>query len=372
MQMVTFDEFGPEKILEVYDAKTGMHGFVVIDNTALGPAKGGIRMTPSVSVDEVARLARAMTWKCAIAGLPFGGGKSGIIADTKSMNHKMDIIASFARALRPVSPSLYVAAPDMNTGEAEMAVFAEANGSLKSCTGKPANMCVRPGEECGIPHEYGSTGFGVFHASKVAAEHMGMEISGATIAIEGFGNVGSFAAKHLAEAGSKIIAVSDSKGCIYNEQGIDIEKLSDIKTKTGSVINYKPGKVLKNSEIFNLAVDIFIPSALPDVITEKNVNEVRAKIIVEAANIPVTAGAEKILHKRGVLVVPDIVANAGGVISSYAEYTGKGIDHMFKLVKEKITKNTKLVLDHADKEHLTPRDAAMNIAVERVREAMKR
>lgn len=359
--MIEFDEFGPEKILEVYDPKVKMRGFVVIDNTALGPGKGGIRMTPTVTKDEVARLARAMTWKCALAELPFGGAKSGIIADAKkiSKEEKKAIIQSFSRALKPVCPSLYVAAPDMNTAEEEMRWFAEANGSMKACTGKPKELG-------GIPHELGSTGFGVYHSTLVAAEHIGLKIEGAKVAIQGFGNVGRFAAKFLSEKGAKLVAVSDSKGVIYNPEGLDFEKLAKVKDETKSVINYEPGEVLKGEEIFELPVDILIPAATPDVITEKNVDKVKAKLIVEGANIPIPHDVEGILHEKGVMVIPDFVANAGGVISSYVEYIGGTPEQMFKLVEEKIKKNTKLVLELTEKEKLKPRDAAMKIAKERV------
>ena len=372
--MIGHDEFGPEKIVEVYDPKTKMRGVLVIDNTALGPGKGGIRMTPTVSTDEVFRLARTMTWKCSLAGLPFGGAKSGIIADPKKMSRdqKKAVIEAFAIALRPLSPKQYIAAPDVNTAEEEMRWYAEANGSWKSCTGKPANMCVGPGEKCGIPHEYGSTGFGVAYSTFVAAEFAKLDIKGAKVAIEGFGNVGSFAAKHLAEMGARIVATSDSKGTIYNDQGIGFEELSEVKQQTGSVVNYRPSQVLKNEELFLLDVDIIIPAALPDVINEKNVDKIRAKIIVEGANIPATPEIEKKLHERGILVVPDFVANAGGVISSYAEYKGLNPDHLLDLVKKKITANTKRVLKYAKRKKLAPRDAAMEIAIARVRKAMQK
>ncbi|MDI6825633.1 MAG: Glu/Leu/Phe/Val dehydrogenase [Candidatus Aenigmarchaeota archaeon] len=374
MELESFaDEWGPEKIIETYDPKTGMKGILVIDSTALGVSKGGIRMTPSVNVEEVFRLARVMTWKCALADLPFGGAKSGIIADPKkiSKEEKKAIIQAFARALKPVCPSMYVAAPDMNTGEEEMRWFAEANGDWKACTGKPADMCIQPGV-CGIPHEYGSTGFGVAHSTIVATEHIGLDIKNATVAVEGFGNVGSFVCKYLSEYGAKIVAVSDSKGVIYNTDGIDFNELSKIKKETGSVINYKPGDVLKNGEIFELPVDILIPAAVPDVITKKNVNRVKAKIIVEGSNIPVPHDIERKLYERNILVVPDFVANAGGVISSYAEYVGKTPEDMFKLVEEKIKKNMKIVLKHAKQKGISPRDAAMEIAQERVRKAMNK
>ncbi len=372
--MVNYDEFGPEKILEVHDYKTGMHGFTVIDNTSRGPAKGGIRMTASVSIEEVARLARTMTWKCSIAGLPFGGGKSGIIADVSKLTqeHKHNIIAAFSRGIKPICPKYYIAAPDINTAEAEMKVFVEANGSHKAATGKPSNMCIKPGEKCGIPHEYGSTGFGVFHATLLALEYAGIKPQGATVAIEGFGNVGNFTAKYLSERGIKIVALSDSKGCLYNENGLDYKAISEVKEKTGSVTNYKPGSVIAGEKLFELPVDILIPAALPNVINESNVDKIKARVIVEAANIPTTPEIEEKLHQKGVLIVPDFVANAGGVISSYAEYRGHNPDHMFQLVEKKIKKTVKAVLQASKKSGRKPRDEAMDIAMKRVKEAMEK
>jgi len=368
------DQWGPEKIIEVYDPYTGMRGILVVDNTALGPGKGGIRMTATVDVEEVFRLARTMTWKCALAELPFGGAKSGIIADPKeiSRREKMSLIRAFAVALKPLSPSQYVAAPDMNTGEAEMAAYALANGSLKSCTGKPSHMCVRPGVECGIPHEYGSTGYGVSHATRVAAESIGVKLKDASVAIDGFGNVGSFTARYLSESGARIVAVSDSRGCIYKPEGMLLQELEKAKKETRSVINYKSGEVLANEELYELQVDIIVPASIPDVINERNVEKIKAKLVVEAANIPATAESEKRLHERGVLVVPDIIANAGGVISSYAEYVGENPKGMFDMVEQKIIRNVGLVIRKAREEKTTPRDSALAIANERVGEAMEK
>lgn len=362
------DEWGPEKILQVYDPKVGMKGVLVIDNTTLGPGKGGIRMLPTITTEEIFRLARTMTWKCALAELPFGGAKSGIIADPKeiSKEKKMEIIRAFSRALKPVCPKLYVAAPDVNTGEEEMAVFAKENGSMKACTGKPAHMCVKPGVKCGLPHEYGSTGLGVVQAVFTAANYVGLDFEDATAAVEGFGNVGSYATEYLTQIGVKVVAVSDSKGCIYNLEGLEYEKLSKVKMETRSVINYRPGKVLDNKELFELPVDILIPAALSDVITKDNVDRVKAKMVVEAANIPVRPEIEEVLRKRGVLVLPDILANAGGVISSYAEYKGYNPKQMLKLVQRKIRRNTMTVLEYAKEKNIGPRDAALNIAKERI------
>lgn len=366
--MVEFDDFGPEKILEVYNPKVGMHGYLVIDNTALGPGKGGIRMTPSVSMDEVAKLARTMTWKCALADLPFGGAKSGIVADPKLLTpqKKLELIKAFSEALKPVCPSLYIAAPDINTAEEDMRAFAQANGSLKSCTGKPANMCVKPGEKCGIPHEYGSTGFGVFHAARIAVEYHGEHLKGKTVAIEGLGNVGSFAAQYFSDAGAKVVALSDSKGVIYNQQGLDYKKVLQAKQKMGSVTNYSSGKILPTADIVKLPVDLLVTAAIPDLVTTSNAQSVQAKYLIEGSNIPMTAAMEQILHKKGIIIVPDFVANAGGVISSYAEYKGMNPQDMFKLVEKKIIKNTNLVLEQAKKDGTKLRDAAMKIAVARV------
>jgi glutamate dehydrogenase (NAD(P)+) len=361
------DEIGPEKLIEVYDPKTKLHGMLCIDSTALGVGKGGIRMTPSVTVEEIFRLARTMTLKNALAELPFGGAKSGIVFDPKkhSVEEKKKVLVAFGRALKPICPKLYVAAPDVNTGENEMRWFVEGNGSIKSCTGKPIDLG-------GLPHEFGSTGFGVYHAVLSAVNFSKTEIKNATVAVEGFGNVGSFTAKFLWQAGAKVVAVSDSKGAIYNEDGIDIEKLIEIKRTTGSVTTYQPGNVVGHEELLKLPVDVLIPAAMSDVINETNVNEVKAKIIVEAANIPMKPEMEDVLYKKGILVVPDFAANAGGVISSYSEYRGYDKDRAFQLIEKKIVKNVKKVLRKSKKENVKPRDAAEALAKERVLKAMSK
>ncbi len=368
------DEWGPEKILQVYEPETGMKGILVIDNTTLGPGKGGIRMMPTVTIQEVFRLARTMTWKCALAKIPFGGAKSGIIADPKQMSEekKIEIVRAFSRALKRVCPSLYVAAPDINTGEKEMAAFALENGSMKSTTGKPVQLCVKPGVKCGIPHEYGSTALGVVQAAFTAANYLdGLDIDNSTAAIEGFGNVGSFVTEYFSQIDVKIVAISDSTGCIYNSEGLNYEKLQDVKSKTGSVVNYRPGKVIDNKELLELSVDFLVPAALPDVITQENVDRVKAKIVVEAANLPMRPEIENILSDRGIMVVPDILANAGGVISSYAEYRGYNPKRMLELVQRKIRQNTVKVIETALTKNVELREAAMILAKERITKMKK-
>lgn len=362
--MIDFDNYGPEKVVEVYNAKVGMHGFLIVDNTSLGPAKGGIRMTPTVSAEEVSRLARAMTWKCSLADLPFGGGKSGIILPKGTDNKKKaELIIVFANAIKNLCPSLYIAGPDISTTEVEMGIFAKENG-LKSVTGKPKRMK-------GIPHELGSTGLGVSHATLVALNYMKRNVKGTTVAIEGFGNVGWFVAKFLSQWGARLVAVSDSKGVIYNKSGLDFKKLVKIKKEKGTVTEYGSGSILPTQDILKVDADILVTAAIPDLIKIQDVNNMKFKLIVEGSNIPTTPDVEDALFKKNVLVVPDFVANAGGVISSYVEYINGTIEKMFKVVEEKITKNTSLVLKEADRLCIKPRDAAFNLAKSRVMKKCK-
>jgi glutamate dehydrogenase/leucine dehydrogenase len=373
--MIIKDKFGPEYIVKVYDPKIEMEGFLVIDNTALGPGKGGIRMTPNVTEEEVLRLARTMTWKNALAGIPFGGAKAGVVWSGGSNELKKQYIQSFARAIKLFTPKKYIAGPDVNTGEKEMQWFVEATGNWRSATGKPANLCMKvfgkPSERCGIPHEFGSTGFGVAQATKIAADLKGINIKKATVAIEGFGNVGSFTFKYLDEMGAKIVAVADRDGTIYNPSGLNFQKLSRIKSQGKSVKEYPHGQKLTHDEVFALPIDILIPAAVTDAINDRNKKTIKAKIIVEGANIPMKESIEEELFKKGVLIVPDFVANAGGVISSYAEYRGYNPKKMFELVKRKITKTTKIVLEESIKSHQNPRSIALKIAKAKVEAKMK-
>ncbi|MEM3031178.1 MAG: Glu/Leu/Phe/Val dehydrogenase dimerization domain-containing protein, partial [Candidatus Micrarchaeia archaeon] len=277
------DEWGPELVIQTYHQPTGVQGILVVDNTALGPGKGGVRLVPNVTVDEVRRLARTMTWKNALAELPWGGAKAGIVYNPRL--DKATHLKAFARRIRHLVPSLYIAGPDMNCGEAEMAVFAKEIGTPKAATGKPLAMG-------GLPHELGSTGFGVAKATLVALGHERIKPDEASIAIEGFGNVGTFTAKFLAEAGCRIVAVSDSKGTIYDERGLNVAKLLEVKHAQGTVTKYPGGKVLPTGDLFGLPVTVLIPGARPDVITEANYRNVRAPIIVEAANIPISPDIE--------------------------------------------------------------------------------
>jgi glutamate dehydrogenase (NAD(P)+) len=369
------DEWGPEKVLQVYDPDTGMKGVLVIDNTATGPGKGGIRFAESVTPLEVFRLARTMTWKCAAAGLPFGGAKGGIIADP----YKVDRVAwmkSFAKMIKPYCPSQYIAATDVGTTELDMAVFAHEIGDMRACTGKPA-------EVGGIPHELGTTGYGVSVALKVALELL-QDPKNSTadnstsskkeqrdkeirVTIQGFGNVGSFTARFLDElVGIKIVGVSDVSGFIYDKDGLNIPrlmidmrgrtKLSDLRNKSQQQGNNNKNissyhyNVLDKDEIFEVDSDIFIPAAMGGVIndnTAPKLLEHGIRIIVEAANIPTLPSADEYLNKNGVWIIPDFLANAGGVIGSFVEYQGRTEKEAFDLISYKITKNIKQVLAEA-------------------------
>ena len=358
-------EIGPEYVVRVFDSAIGMEGFLVIDNTARGLGKGGIRMTPTVTEEEVERLARTMTWKNALADIPFGGAKGGIVWNGGTPEVKKQFVQSFARAIRSFVPERYIAGPDVSSGEEEMQWIAEAIGDNRAATGKPIALK-------GLPHELGSTGIGVAESAKVASEFLGIPIDRATVAIEGFGNVGTFACKRLEELGAKIIAVADSKATAVLESGLSFETLMKTKRETGSVGKYPGASEQDHDAVFSVGADIVIPASVTDVIHGGNVGTVRAKIIVEGANIPMREEIEETLRKRGILIVPDFVANAGGVISSYAEYAGKSAEEMFVLVKEKIIAATKTVLEESKKNNSAPREAAMEIARGRVLAAMQK
>jgi len=365
--MFSFDEYGPEEVVFTQDPKTGIHGFLVIDNTALGPGKGGMRMTPDVSVKEVARLARAMTWKNAMAELPLGGAKAGIVADPYKVDRK-EAVRALARGLKGLIPDRYVAGPDMNTGEQEMAAFANEIGTPKAATGKPKEMG-------GLPHELGSTGFGVAHSAAVALEFAGIPIQGARVAIEGFGNVGTFTARFLSQWGAKIVAVSERSGTIYDPQGFDVSQLIKEKTEHRTLVKLCKGSCrhTPTEKLFEVECDLLVPGARPDAINESNWQSVNAKIIVQGANIPIPEDIErKLWQEKKVLIVPDFVANAGGIISSYTEMIGGTDKQMFERVEKTIRKNTRMVLEKAKAENAFTRDVAMQIAKERIDDAMKK
>ena len=372
----TGDAFGPEYVVRVKDAALGMEGFLVIHNTVLGPGKGGIRMTANVTEEEVTRLATTMTWKNALAGIPFGGAKAGMRWPGGTDAKKKAFVESFARLLKPFLVKKYIAGPDVNSGEREMQWFVEAAGNWRAATGKPANYCMSvfggEGEKCGIPHEFGSTGFGVAHAARVAAELAGVPMKGATVAIHGFGNVGTFAYQFLTEMGAKVVALADIYGAVYAKDGFPKSAvMRAIANRTPLPRAFVAHKIAPEA-FWQVPVDILIPASVTDVIHAGNKNGIRAKIIIEAGNIPMREPIERELWRKGIMIVPDFVANAGGVISSYAEYRGYNPKRMFELVERKIVEATRAVLKESASSRRNPRTVAMEIAQQRVARAARK
>jgi len=369
------DEFGPEYVINIYDPELKMEGFLVIDNTVLGPGKGGIRMTENVTAEEVFRLARTMTFKNALADLPFGGAKAGIVWKGGSDELKKKFIQSFARSIKLLTPKKYIGAPDVHTGEREMQWFVEATGIWKSATGKPANLCMKlfgeKGEKCGIPHEYGSTGFGVAKTAETVAQILGINMAGARVAIHGFGNVGTFAYKFLTQMGAKVVALADAESTIYQEEGFDHVILEKIIKERKMLKEYPYGEKISAEKFWEIPTDILIPASVTNVINEKNKDKIKTKMIVEAGNIPMSEDIEKEFLKKGIWIIPDFIANAGGVISSYAEYRGYNPKRMMETIEKKIVKNVKIILKKSVKENRNPRDVGMEIAVERITKKAK-
>lgn len=363
---IKIDKFGPEYVIKVYDREIGMQGLLVIDNTILGPGKGGIRMTPNLTEEEVARLARTMTWKTALFDLPFGGAKAGIIWPGGSESLKKRYVQSFARLIKPFLIKKYIAGPDVNTGEKEMAWFAAAAGDWQSATGKPEDLCVKVyGEKrgkCGLPHELGSTGNGVVQATKTAAKLLSINLVGAKVAIHGFGNVGTFTYKYLTEAGAKVVALADIAGAIYNPDGFDAKIMSDIIKERQPLSSYKDAVKISQEDFWQTPVDILIPASVTNVINASNQDKIKAKLIVEAGNIPMSEELEEEFFRRGIYVLPDFMVNAGGVISSYAEYQGIAPMAMIKMVKEKIAEITTQVMTQARETKQSPRRVAIKLA----------
>lgn len=354
------DAWGPEKIIHIYEPRLLLRAIVVIDNTALGPAIGGIRMAQDLTAEEVFRLARTMTWKNAAAGLAHGGAKAGIVADPSlPLAEKERLLRALGRAIANLSD--YIPGPDMGTNEACMAFIYDEN---QRATGRPKVMG-------GIPlDELGATGFGLAVAAEQLAGHLGLSLVGARVAIQGFGNVGKAAAKFLEKSGCVLVAASDSAGAIYHAQGLNIAHLMTIKEQHGKVQDYPGAANLPAAEIFTLPCDLLVPAARPDVITMANAPDIQAKIILQGANLPVAAAAEEYLHDRGVLSLPDFIVNAGGVITTAIEYRQGSAAAAFAAIQDKIRENTQSILRLIQEKGLYPRQAALQLAQSRVQEGM--
>jgi glutamate dehydrogenase (NAD(P)+) len=355
------DEVGPAKVVVIRTPRVGLEAIVVVDNVACGPAIGGVRMAADVTPQEVARLARAMTWKNAAAGLAHGGGKAGIVADPGApAARREDLVRAFARAIADLRD--YIPGPDMGTDETCMAWVQDEIGRA---VGLPRVLG-------GIPlDEIGATGLGLAVAAEVAAPLAKLELSGARVAIEGFGAVGQHAARFLARRGTRLVAVTDSAGGVEAASGLDVDAL--IRHKRGGVPlhAFPGGRPLGRENLVGVACDIWIPAARPDTLTAGNVSRLSARLVLQGANIPATADAERWMHEHGILSIPDFIANAGGVICASVEYHGGTEAQAVAAIEERIRANTAETLGRAHAAGITPREAATAMARDRVAAAAR-
>ncbi len=354
-------------------------GFRSQYNTARGPAKGGVRYHPEVTLDEVKALSAWMTWKCAIVGIPYGGAKGGVICNPKEMSER-ELERLSRRYIYEISsiigPEKDIPAPDVYTTPQIMGWYIDTynkitgKSSYSTITGKPLELWGSEGRK-------EATAQGLTYTVELAAQQLNINPSEAKVVIQGYGNAGSIAAKLLFGQGYKIIAVSDSKGGAYTPQGINPEQILNHKIKTGSVVGFSNTEFIANEDLLELECDILVPAALEGVITEKNANSIKAKIIAEAANGPTTPEADEILFQKGIFVIPDILANSGGVAVSYFEWV-QGLYGYFwdeervnRRLKKLMVKAFNEVLRVAQKEKIDHRTAAYIYAISQVAKAMK-
>jgi glutamate dehydrogenase (NAD(P)+) len=354
-------------------------GYRVQYNMARGPTKGGIRYHPQVTLDEVRALAAWMTWKCAVVNLPYGGGKGGVICDPKSMSKDelQRMTRRYASEIGPIiGPEMDIPAPDVYTDSQTMAWIMDTYSMQKGysvpgvVTGKPISLGGSEGRG-------EATGRGCAYVIREAAPHAGIRVKGATVAVQGFGNAGSVAAKLLHdEQGAKIVAISDSKGGIHNPEGLNPHAVEEFKGKTGSVVNFPGSRSITNEEILEVKADVLIPAALENQITKKNADKVQARIVAEAANGPTLPEADTVLYERKVTVLPDILANAGGVTVSYFEWAQDIQGFFWPLAEVNQKLEAVMVRSYADvhkvaeQQHIHNRTAAYVLAIQRVVDAI--
>jgi glutamate dehydrogenase (NAD(P)+) len=354
------DTLGPLKVIHVHEPSVNLKAVLVIDNIAKGPSIGGVRMAADVSTEECIRLARAMTFKNAAAGLPHGGGKAVLYGDPKMpKTDKEHLIRALANALR--NEETYIFAPDMGTDEECMAWVRDEIG----------RVVALPREIGGIPlDEIGATGWGLSHVVDVALQHCDFEIQGARLVVQGFGAVGMNVTRFLTAKGAVLVGVADSRGAIHNPDGLDVDALCELKKTDKCVTEYADATKMQRDDVIDIECDIWIPAARPDVINMDNVHRLNTRLVVEGANIPFTHDAEKYLHDKGILCVPDFIANAGGVICAAMEYHGSSEAAALQTIEEKLRRNTSMVLDAVRDKQVLPREASMELAVARVKKAM--
>ncbi|HVF52063.1 MAG TPA: Glu/Leu/Phe/Val dehydrogenase [Actinomycetota bacterium] len=354
-----------------------LEGFRVHHNVTRGPAKGGIRYHPDVTLDEVKALAMWMTWKCAIAGIPFGGAKGGITVDPRTLSRAEleRMTRRYASEILPfIGPERDIPAPDMNTNEEVMSWIMDTYSQNQGYS-VPGVVTGKPVAIGGSKGRSGATSRGVMYMVFSTLKTLGIGIEEVSVAIQGYGKVGGFLAQLLHDAGCRVVAVSDVDGGVYRERGLDPEAINRHKLEAGSVAGYEGGEVIDNHQLLEVDCDVLIPAAIEGVINVKNADAVKAKVVVEAANGPTTFDGDKILGDRGVYVVPDILANSGGVTVSYFEWV-QDIQAYF-WSEEEVNDRLRLIMERAFAEvedlakdkGLTLRQAAHWIGVGRVAEA---
>jgi glutamate dehydrogenase (NAD(P)+) len=354
------DAGGPERIFSFYDPPTQMRAVIVIDTTAFDLSAGGVRMLPDLSLTEMIRLARAMTYKYLMLQVRCGGAKAGVWYDP-DRHDRQAVLAAFLTALRPFfEKRIYLPGADMGTTEEDFQPLREERPSSHYSG-------LRSQVFDGLPLEDQLTGFGVVEAARAAAEFFAVPLLGARVAIEGFGKVGGGAARFFARADARVLAVSTLAGTRYDPQGLDVDRLLTLRQEYGddAVRHYPHGKLLRRNKLFTLPVDILIPGARPDAINPKNVERIQARLVVPGANIPFTRVMANRLSERGIGIVPDFVSNGGGVLAALADIEGLDVEGAFRSVRERIGANTALVLQHSRARRCTPFDAALEIAHKR-------
>lgn len=342
--------------------------YVVLHCTVRGPAKGGIRMTDDVSLEETRRLAELMTYKCALAKIPFGGGKSGICISPSDLSPeaRRALISEYVHMFSPyLTTGAYVPAPDMGTNPADMA-------TIYGCTHIPECVTGKPYRIRGLPGREEATGYGTAYTTKLAAESMGRDLSDLTVAVQGFGNVGKWTAIFLSEWGAKVVAVSDIDGAAYMENGLPVEELRGVRNLADSGL-----PAIHRDDILLLPVDVLIPAAAGGVIDEALAPKICAKSVIEAANDPTTSEGDRILSDRGIDVIPDILANSGGVIASYIEWRQAKSGSLtektetYQVIERQISKAYAEVCEVSRREEVSLRLASWILAVDEVIESMR-
>lgn len=349
-------------------------------NDARGPYKGGIRYHPDVTIDEVKALSMWMTWKCAIADIPYGGGKGGIICNPKEMseNELERMTRRFAYMISDIiGPHTDIPAPDVYTGGKEMAWIMDTYSALKGNFVQPELITGKPIPIGGSLGRNEATGRGLAYTVREAAKELGINMKESTTVVQGFGNAGQFSSKLVQDQGAKVIAASDTQGAIINSEGISADALMKHKKETGSVVGFDGSRSISNEELLETECTILIPAALENQITKNNAGKIKAKIVAEAANGPTTPEADEVLYENGILVIPDILANGGGVTVSYFEWLQNlrrdywTEEEVNNRLDKNITKSFHDVYDAHKKYNVDMRKAATLLAINRVAEATK-